>query len=288
MPLDHQNLSTRQRRLLDEWFPGAVLEHDHSWGQVDRAVLELSQAGDRFIVKAGGPTDHHIGREVQAHLNWLEPWSSGGFAPILRHFDLEANLLVTGYLPGELVLGTPAAEDPESYRQAGKLLALLHKQAAVRDDDYEAAENQRSIRWLDGPHRIAPELERWLGEELSSWPTSPVLLVPTHGDWQPRNWLVDQDAIRIIDFGRAALRPAMSDFARLAAQDFRRNPRLEEAFLDGYGSDPREPGAWYRNRVREAIGTAAWAYQVADEGFEAQGHRMLAEVLSDRKTGKTQ
>jgi hypothetical protein len=76
------------------------------------------------------------------------------------------------------------------------------------------------------------------------------------------------------------MRPAMTDFARLAVQDFGRDPELEAAFLDGYGADPREADAWHRNRIREAIGTAAWAYRVGDEPFEAQGHRMIAGALS--------
>ena len=104
--------------------------------------------------------------------------------------------------------------------------------------------------------------------------------MPTHGDWQPRNWLVHEGVISVIDFGRAALRPAMSDFSRLTAQDFRRDAALEAAFLDGYGSDPREPGAWHRTLVREAISTAVWAHQVGDVAFEAQGHRMIADALA--------
>jgi len=104
--------------------------------------------------------------------------------------------------------------------------------------------------------------------------------VPTHGDWQPRNWLVNDEVVSVIDFGRAGLRPAMTDFGRLAVQQFRSNPALESAFLEGYGDDPREPAAWHRNRVREAIGTAVWAYQVGDEAFEQQGHRMIAEALA--------
>ncbi len=55
--------------------------------------------------------------------------------------------------------------------------------------------------------------------------------------------------------------------------DFRRGPKLD-------GSDPRETDAWHRNRIREAIGTAAWAYRVGDEPFEAQAHRIIAEALS--------
>jgi thiamine kinase-like enzyme len=104
--------------------------------------------------------------------------------------------------------------------------------------------------------------------------------VPTHGDWQPRNWLVHDGLVRVIDFGRAAMRPAMTDLARLAAQDFLRDPRLEAAFMDGYGADPREASGWYRARVREAVATAAWAHRVGDETFEAQGHRMISSALA--------
>jgi hypothetical protein len=84
----------------------------------------------------------------------------------------------------------------------------------------------------------------------------------------------------VIDFGRADLRPAYTDLTRLAAQDFRRNPALERAFLDGYGADPREPASWHRQQVREAVGTTVWARLVGDEKFEAQGHRMIAEALA--------
>jgi hypothetical protein len=56
---------------------------------------------------------------------------------------------------------------------------------------------------------------------------------------------------------------------------------LEHAFLSGYGSDPRDAGQWHRQRVREAIGTAAWAHQVAADDFEQQGLRMITEVLTE-------
>lgn len=194
--------------------------------------------------------------------------------------DAAAKVLDTRYLPGELVTGTSAQDEPSTYRQAGELLRLLHGQLAVADDGYERAADARALRWLAGPHRIAPDVEQRLRETIAGWPTSAVTLVPTHGDWQPRNWLVHYGVVRVIDLGRADMRPAMTDLARLAAQDFARDPRLEAAFLDGYGDDPREPDAWHRNAVREAIGTAAWAFGVGDESFEAQAHRMLAAALS--------
>jgi hypothetical protein len=273
--------SPRQRELLGLWLPGARVERDHSWGQVERAVLELVRDGERFIVKAGGPTDHHMEREIHAHLHWLAPWVSRGRAPVLLHHDVDARLVVTTYLPGTLVLGSSYADDPAVHAQAGELLAALHGQSSVTDDGYEAAVNRKALAWLDGPHRIPAETEAQLRAEIASWPAPPTTLVPTHGDWQPRNWLVHEGMLSVIDLGRALLRPATSDLVRLASQDFLRDQRLEAAFLDGYGGDPREPETWHRDQLREAIGTTCWAHQVGDDEFEAQGHRMIAAVLDD-------
>ena len=276
---DPYQLSPLQQELLEGWLPGARVERDHSWGQVERAVLELVRGDERFIVKAGGATDHHMVREIHAHLHWSAPWVARGRAPELLHHDLEAGIVVTTYLPGTLVLGSPYADDPAVYAQAGELLAALHGQSSVTDEGYESAVNRKALAWLDGPHRITAETEERLRAEIASWPTPLTTLVPTHGDWQPRNWLVHDGVLSVIDLGRALLRPATTDLVRLAAQDFLRDPGLEAAFLDGYGGDPRDPASWHRDLVREAIGTACWAHRVGDEEFEAQGHRMVAAVL---------
>ena len=273
-------ISDRQRALLADWLPGARVVRDHSWGLVARTVLEVEHHGAAYVVKAGGPDDHHMVRELRAHRGWLSPWTSRGRAPALVHHDEAALLVVTRFLRGQLVEGTPAADDPDAYRQAGTLLALLHDQPGLADEGYEVRENQKMIGWLDREHRIEPSTERRLRAEIAAWPAPPATLVPTHGDWQPRNWLHNDGIVSVIDFGRADLRPAYTDLARLAAQDFRRDPALERAFLDDYGADPREPAAWHRQQVREAIGTAVWAHSVGDERFEAQGHRMIAEALS--------
>ena len=254
---------------------------DHSWGVIGTTVLELLQGGDRYIAKAGDETDHHLARELRAHRLWLEPWTSAGRAPQLAYADGDAKLLVTRYLPGELAQGSKHEHLPDTYRQAGRLLAQLHGQFAVEDEEFEVREKEDTLLGLHKPHRIAPDVANQLREIVESWPTPAASMVPTHGDWQPRNWLVHEGRVAVIDFGRADLRPAMTDFARLAAQQFRTDPALESAFLDGYGSDPREPAAWQRDRFREAIATAVWAYQVGDERYEQQGHRMIAEELAE-------
>ncbi|MGC4941709.1 hypothetical protein [Kribbella sp. DT2] len=150
--------SVRQQGLLGEWLPGAELVKDLSWGLVGTTVLLLEHNDVRYIAKAGDEDDTNIARELRAHSEWLGPWTARGLAPRLAYADADAKLLVTHYLPGGLVEGTPDEFQPETYRQAGVLLALLHEQLSVEDGEFERSENEKSLAWLAGPHRIAPEL----------------------------------------------------------------------------------------------------------------------------------
>lgn len=281
MPDPLASLTAAQRQLLTDWLPGLRVLHDHSWGLVENAVLEVESGGERYIVKADGASHHHVLRELDAHERWLEPLVRLGRAPVLVAGSREERMLVTAYLPGELVLGSAAREDPETFRQAGALLAALHAQPGRVDVEYDAVESAKVLRNLDKPHRIAGDVEARLRDLIGSWRVERVVLVPTHGDWQPRNWLTHDGVVSAIDFGRAALRPALTDWVRLEARDFRYDPAREAAFVEGYGADPREPAAWLRERVREAVNTAVWAYQVGDEAFEAEGHAMIERVLAE-------
>lgn len=275
------SLDAIQRRLLHRWLPGLRVIKDHSWGLVDNAVLHVDAGGRQYIVKADGPSHHHVQRELDAHELWLAPWVAAGRAPRLVAGNRAARILVTEYLPGDLVLGAPAQADPGTFHQAGELLALLHGQPGRIDTEYEAHENSKVLANLEKDHRIDPAVHARVRELIRSWASEPVTLVPTHGDWQPRNWLVHKGKVSIIDFGRAALRPALSDWVRLAARDFRDDPLREAAFVQGYGSDPRDATAWFAERLREAVNTAVWAHLVGDQAFEAEGHAAIDRVLDE-------
>jgi hypothetical protein len=107
-----------------------------------------------------------------------------------------------------------------------------------------------------------------------------VRLVFTHGDYQPRNWLLHAGEVRIIDHGRAHFRSGGSDLVRLRHQQFIGHPELQGAFERGYGRDP-DP-LMELEELEQAAGTIAWAHGIGDAGFEEQGRVMLRRILEKR------
>lgn len=265
---------------MARWFPDARLLRDMSWNLVDTVVLDVDCGEGRVVVKAAGPGNRHIGREIDAYQGFTGVLERAGRAARLLRHDREANILIIRYLDGSLVEGSAAEFAPDTYRQAGALSRTLHDQARRVDSDWDAAAVAKSLDWLTKPHRIPGDQAARLQTILRRHRPQPATVVPTHGDWQPRNWLVCDGVVKVIDFGKFAWRPAMDDFGRLAAQQWRRDPRLEAAFFAGYGEDPRSPDLWRMHAVHHAVGTAVWAHQVGDEPFEKQGHRMICEALA--------
>lgn len=228
-----ESLAPAQRELLERWLPGIEVEADMSWDLVETTVLRARAGEHTVVVKAGGASDHHIEREIHAHREWTGPWVRSGRAARLLHADADAKLLVTEYLPGTLVQNTAAAAEMDTYRQAGELLRAFHDQVAIEDPDYEPRMNAKALAWLDGRHRIEPEIADELRAMVKSWPAPTAVCAPSHGDWQTRNWLHDNGIVRVIDFGRTALRPVAEDFERLAVQEFVWHPGAEAAFVSG-------------------------------------------------------
>jgi thiamine kinase-like enzyme len=276
---DGGQLSEQQAELARTWLGAPSLIADLSWGQMDTKVLHVSTRDRTVIVKAAGPDNHHIGREITAHKSYTSPLVARGRAGRLLHSNRQLNLLVLEYLEGELVEGTGEELAESAHAQAGELLKLLHGQENRIDDQYEFRVTAKSLAWLDRKHQIDPEVEREARQRLIEYRPLPIELVPTHGDWQPRNWISENGELRAIDFGRFDFRPAATDLCRLAVQQWQKYPMLEAAFLGEYGGEPRTEVVWRMDLLREAIGTAVWAHLVGDELFEAQGHQMLSQSL---------
>ncbi len=272
-------LTPAQQAWVRSRIGDAELVSDMSWNLVGSIVLHVRAGAEHLVVKAGDADNHHIAREIGAHPTFTARLVASGHAARLRDADEALRVMILDHLPGRLLEGTDAEHSPAAHEQAGRLLRELHSQQAQDVGDYWGRTIARALSWLDKPNRVAPDAAIEARRILHRASAASATVVPTHGDWQPRNWLIDHGTVRVIDFGRFGFRPAATDLTRLSAQQWRDRPDLEAAFFAGYGADPRDPDEWRLERLQEAIGTACWAFQVGDAEFEAQGHRMLAEIL---------
>ena len=251
-----------------------------------RASSSSCTTVSRYGLKASGPSDGHLVREIRAHDEWLVPWTSRGCVPVRVASDVGLRMLLTRWLPGDLVQGSPAATDPATYRQAGALLALLHDQPGDEDPDLEHRANARSRRWLDGEHRLAPEVERRVRDLLDAWDEVDVV---TSRRADARRLAPPQlDRRRLGHGARDRPRPGRPAPRRQrpAAALVAGVPRLGPPggrLPRGLRQRParRRPRPWHRMRLREGVGTAVWALQVGDEPFEQHGHAMIAAALAD-------
>ncbi|MCT9868832.1 phosphotransferase [Paenarthrobacter aurescens] len=276
-----RSITEQQHGLLTSWLGNYTVVQNHSWPLQDTTVLQVADPdGQEFIVKAS-TTSHHIRREIDAYSRGLPGLE--GRVPTLRHAAPDAGLLVTTYLPGSLVAGSDAETDPETFHEAGALLATLHQPAGT-SRSYTRALTARTTSIIESAHGLLPEeSHRLLTEALAFLETGPADLVTTHGDYQPRNWLHHNGHIKVIDFGRAELRPWVHDLVRLSHQQFLGRPGLQAAFHEGLGrvvTTEQERHLWTLENLNQSVGTVLWAHQVGDFVFEQQGVDMVDRVLA--------
>lgn len=268
------------------WLGRALGDHqvvaDLSWGTTPSWVwLVQDGTGDSYVVKAAAAAmRHHAAREIDAHEQIVPALAASDDAQRFVAGSRELGIFVVSHLPGELAGRTAAATDPATFRQAGALLARIHGHGSRTDADYERARTDKARHWLTTPHRIPADRVAEIDAALRRHAPRPVTVVPTHGDWQPRNWVVETPPgrVRVIDFGRFAWRPAQTDLVRCWSQEWRARPDLAAAHHDGYGDDPRDE-TWPMECLRQAVSTAAWAYQMNDEPFEQHGLEMIDRAL---------
>jgi aminoglycoside phosphotransferase len=276
------SISARQGALLHAWLGDWELVADHSWPLQDTTVIHVRNADGDHIVKAS-TTSHHIERELRAHEQFLNRLQLP--TPQLEYGSADAGLLVTRYLPGGLVLGTPAEHRADVYQQAGAILRHLQCPGAISMSYLEELVTRaRATVELARGLLPAPQLAA-LAKRLDEFRPRPVRLYFTHGDYQPRNWLYHEGKVSVIDFGRALQRSWVSDLVRLQHQQFVGHPDLESAFLDGMDRRLTEHdlAVLEMETVQASVGTIVWAHRIHDGVFERQGREMVARILDQKQ-----
>lgn len=259
-----------------------TLVADLSWPYEGSEVYRIRDAhGTDHIVKRL-INDRFYGMEVAGY-RWA-PALGPGCAPRLEAADPQLRAVILSFLPGRPMLGViePVLE-VRAYRQAGRLLALLHAaeppalETALIDRLLARSEQQLAKAAAElGP--VQQDLARRSARLLAEI-TPDLRCVPTHGDIQPRNLLLDpvSGTLALIDFEKAGIAPPVRDLVRLEAGIFASRPELRAAFYDGYGRalEPVEHRALRAWVILDSVSALAWGIPNGDHEVVARARAAL-------------
>ena len=147
---------------------------------------------------------------------------------------------------------------------------------------YAASQRRRLADWVRraGPGVLAADEVDIVSAALAALDDLPDPLgVRCHRDWQPRNWLVDDDGIlRVFDFEHWRVEPWVEDLQRLWRDEWQDRPELAAAFFDGYGRRPDEVAErWLEGLAMLGhLTTIVWADEHDDAPFAAEAREHLA------------
>jgi aminoglycoside phosphotransferase len=243
-------------------------------------VLEvLDRAGARWFAKE--VADPQCWRyEVRAYRRWTP--ALGDLTPELKASDREARLLLLSAVPGE----APSATDRQAHRQAGALLRRLHEVMPEREQrpvDRRNANGPLHAIFLDRPGLLSEEQEQFARHHLRGLESLPPLpMVPSHGDFNTHNWLVDDaGTLRVIDFGNARWQIPALEFARLYFGPWWDRPDLASSFFEGYGRRPHDHElAFVRHRVViRAVQSITFGVASSSKRHENFGRARLGRLM---------
>lgn len=247
--------------------------------------------GSRFYLKRH-EFRHHFAAEVRALNDWvshLEPGSWWATPEVVATSD-DLGAVVLTELPGEVIEDVPPGADDlrAAYRHAGRLVRYLH------DSDIDLSGEQRVQNY--SPEEIARHLEMSQGhidartcEWAESILTRPdawdgLKIVPMHGDYSPRNWIVESGdpTLKVIDWERSRPGYWVEDFQRMSQDHWLDAPKLGDAFFEGYGRTPTKAEWRHSNQITLAIaiGGVGWSISHGDTWFE-QHNRKTIDRLKD-------
>lgn len=246
----------------------------------------LFRAGEFWVKAHRSP--RKFAQEHTAYADVVPALAGAGFrAPVLQQADPTHRLLVLSHLPGSPA--TELTDRRDLHRQAGALLAALH---ALPCDDGDplplaSALTLRAQRWLTkaAPHLPAPRLHqaREILTDTSSFAGEARRWC--HRDLAPRNWLVHEGVLGLLDFEHARLDHPLIDLVKLADEEWAADPALQEAFFEGYGpldAAARERLGWLL--WSHGVATAAWGAEHGDEPTRRRGCALLDQLAARRSS----
>ncbi|WP_244330208.1 phosphotransferase enzyme family protein [Streptomyces prasinus] len=199
--------------------------------------------------------------------------------------DSALRAVVITAVPGQPLHGLahPPEQQQHLFHQIGALAAAIHRSAA---GPFPTAEGVPALAKVERHLEAArpylnPGDEKFIRSTVARAEGVPPLdRVPTHGDFQLRNLLLDQDgSLAVIDFERSEPGPAIRDLVRLA-DAWATQPRLCDAFMAGYGREltPAEEERFVIDSALDALSGIQYGTTHSDAETQDRGHRTLARL----------
>ncbi|PWI05031.1 aminoglycoside phosphotransferase family protein [Streptomyces sp. NWU339] len=256
---------------------------DTSWARESSRVWRAHGAdgGTRYVKIHQNTRFHH--REVDAYRSWVPRLPTA--APALVTADSALRAVVVTAVPGQPLhgLARPPEQQQHLFHQIGALAAAIHRSspAPVTTTEGVAALAKVERHLQAARPYLNPGDEKFIRSIVARAEGVPLLdRVPTHGDFQLRNLLLDEDgSLAVIDFERSEPGPAIRDLVRLA-DAWATQPRLYDAFMAGYGRDltPAEEERFVIDSALDALSGIQYGATHSDAETQDRGHRTLARL----------
>ena len=266
-----------------------VVVADRSWDLNLAVVLEVVSSGRTMFVK-GHAESRRFRIEVSAYEDVVPAIADR--APGLLWYDEPAQTIATTALRGVSPVDwavTPASERA-IHRDAGTLLRRLHDATpGIELPGWAEAKVEGFERWVaEAPEGLLDPADVDFARSHVSMLEScvPPSGVTCHGDWQPRNWLIDVDGkVLTFDFERVQAEWWCHDLQRLWWREWIDRPDLAEAHFEGYGRAPSDDEIAMLMATSAAghITQIVWATRHGDADFAEAGRQHLQKMRAARQ-----
>jgi Phosphotransferase enzyme family len=274
-------------QVLGSW----ELLEDCSWKHQMSVVLRVRDAsGATWFLKRHRDRERYRA-ELMAYQAWVPALRDR--APQLRAFDESLQAVILSALPGAAAPwpdprprepSTERASEMAVQREAGTILRRLHDaQPALPWPDFAMAKIKQfdSLRPAVSGLLTPRALDAARGEVLALAELNAPDQVPCHHDYTPRNWLVHDGTVSVIDFEWAALDAWVADLGRLHLSVWTTRPDLREAFLEGYGRrlSPADCRALHGSAVLTGVWLLSKAHESGQPSFEDASRTAVLRLI---------